>query len=551
MKIKRFIKRFFISIIALAYVAVLALCCISGPVAEDGKTGTSYFGTPKISFTNGSFKTDVTEMTLVLEEGETELLKNFTILKKADFSGSRNYSEIADWAAKNPGVDVAYTVVLPNGLTVPHDTATLDFSGIDSATLIASVEFMKHLPDVSSINLGQAADENSALTAEALGAISAACPEAEISYSFYLHGQALTLDAESVDLTGISSEEVDTAATILSCLKNIKTVELGSSDSSKITWEEIGKLSAACPEAELFYKFKLYDQDVNFQTESMDFSYKKIEDKGEALRAALPYMKKCSFVNMDSCGISNEVMGSLQEQFPDTQIVWRVWFGTAYSVRTDVVKILASKPSKGGVLGDEINDVLKYCTKVKYLDLGHNENISDISFVSHMPELEVLVIAMNPMADISPLANCPKLEYAELNSTKVSDLSPLANAKNLRHLNLGNCPNVSDISPLYGLTELERLWLGNIDPVPAEQVEEMKKHAPNCVIDTTTTDPTQGGWRFADLNDAGWYTWAKYGYFTFENHPRYELLRQQFEYDLNLGAYSFYYNDPTYLGGNP
>jgi len=551
MKIMRFVKRFFISILALAYVAVLALCCISGPLAEDGKTGTSYFGTPRISFANGTFKNDVTEIKLVLEEGETALLKNFGILKSADFSGSRNYSEIAEWAAANPNVEVTYTVALPDGQTVAHDVTALDFSGIDSATLISVADYMQHLPGVTSIELGQAADENSALSAEALSAISAACPQAEISYAFFLHGQALTLGAESVDLTGIVSEEVETAATILSCLKNIKTVELGSADSSKISWEEFDKLAQACPNAELFYKFKIYGQDVNLQTESMDFSYKAISDGGAELCAALPYMKKCSFVNMDSCGISNDVMGSIQAQFPDTQIVWRVWFGTIYSVRTDVVKILASKPSKGGSLGNEINDVLKYCTKVKYLDLGHNENISDISFVRSMPELEVLIIAMNPLEDITPLADCPKLEYIELNSTSVSDLTPLSNAQNLRHLNLGNCPNVSDISCLYGLTELERLWLGCIDPVPAEQVEEMKKNAPECVIDTTTDDPTQGGWRFADLNDKGWVTWKLYGYFDFDNHPRYDLLREQFEYDLALGAYSFYYNDPTYRGDAP
>lgn len=83
------------------------------------------------------------------------------------------------------------------------------------------------------------------------------------------------------------------------------------------------------------------------------------------------------------------------------------------------------------------------CTKVKYLDLGHNEVISDISFVKSMPELEVFIIAMNPVSDLTPLASCPKLEYLELNTTAVADLSPLANATALRHLNISDNWNAS------------------------------------------------------------------------------------------------------------
>ena len=79
-----------------------------------------------------------------------------------------------------------------------------------------------------------------------------------------------------------------------------------------------------------------------------------------------------------------------------------------------------------------------------------------------------------------------------------------------------------------------------------EQVAEMQAAAPNCKIDTTTLDPTLGGWRYADLNDKGWDTWEKYGYFDFDLDPRYELLREQFGYDKL--EYSFSSNDPLYNG---
>lgn len=34
---------------------------------------------------------------------------------------------------------------------------------------------------------------------------------------------------------------------------------------------------------------------------------------------------------------------------------------------------------------------MKYCEGVKYMDIGHNEYLTDLSFVSGMPNLEVMI----------------------------------------------------------------------------------------------------------------------------------------------------------------
>lgn len=541
----RLIKKLLTIIISLAFVAALVLCCISGPMSEKGY-GTSWFGTPRVGFASGIYPVDSTSLTMVLQPGETELLKDFTMLTNVDFCGSTNYDEIIAWSEANPQVQVKYDIALPTGAVVSPDITSLDLSSFDSATIEKTAAMFKYLPKLESVELGVASDAASVLPAETVSAVRNALPNGEISYAFSLLGQTLTTDSDSVDLSSIKPEEVASTAALLSCLPNITNVNLGSADTNPIAWSDFASLQEACPNAEFDYSFSIYGKAVSTKTEELDFSYTELADKGAALREALPFMPKCTFVNMDSCGISNEEMAALQAEFPDKKIVWRIWFGTCYSVRTDATKILASKPSVGGQLDNSINDVLKYCTSMKHIDLGHNEAISDISFVSYMPDLETLVIAMNPLADISPLANCKKIDYLELNSTYISDLSPLAELDSLRHLNIGNCRNVTDISPLYGLKDLERLWIGATTPVPADQVATMKEKAPNIVIDTTTVDPTQGGWRYADLNYDGWVAYAKTGFFTFEYHPRYELLREQFGY-ASLD-YSFYYKDPTYKG---
>ena len=51
---------------------------------------------------------------------------------------------------------------------------------------------------------------------------------------------------------------------------------------------------------------------------------------------------------MDNTGVSNEALAKIREQSPNIDVVWRVWFGTNYSVRTDTERILASsRPSAG------------------------------------------------------------------------------------------------------------------------------------------------------------------------------------------------------------
>ena len=174
---------------------------------------------------------------------------------------------------------------------------------------------------------------------------------------------------------------------------------------------------------------------------------------------------------------------------------------------------------------------------MKYIDLGHNEVITDISFAACMPKLEVAIFAMNDIADISPLANCPELEYLEIQTNeRLGDLSPLANCKKLAHLNTARCRNVSDISPLYGLTGLERFYLGSNNGVTAEQKEEFRSLMPDCLFnDLVFSDPTGDRWRVVDMNLDAWIPIY---------HPRYELLLEQFGYLRE--EYSFSWLDPKY-----
>ena len=486
-------------------------------------------GSAKIELAGQRLSANATSITAKISRREIPLLDYFTGLKSADFRGSSCYREIAAWGEAHPDIALTYSVPLPDGSSVDNTAQELDLGSLNSADVPAMIDALQYLGDVRAIRLGEVGGER--LGMEDMLRLREALPEAEFSFSSIIAGESVEGDAVSVDLSGISHEDIPSAAAILACMQNLQTVELGSESSSHFQWEDIALLKATCPGVQFHYSFSLYGKDVDLDTEKLDFRGVEIHDNGDALYPVLSCMNRCSYLDMDSTGVSNEALEKLRELFPQTKVVWRVWFGENYSVRTDVERILASKPTVGGMIYD--GTVLKYCTDVKYLDLGHNDELMDLSFAMYMPRLEVLIIAMTGITDLSPLKNCANLEYLELNSTNIADLTPLTGHAALRHLNIAGCPKIKDISPLYGITEMERLWIGRDTPVPSDQVKKMKAAAPDCTINTTTEDPHGEAWRFTRYDpEEPKYYWV----------PRHELLREQMGY--NYQEYSFYWLDP-------
>ena len=375
-----------------------------------------------------------------------------------------------------------------------------------------------------------AADFTGSENEEEIAAWALSHPEIESYYTVTLpDGTVLDSGTKSYDMSAMSPSECEAAAKKLALLPLLRSVKLGAEGGTQ-SWESLGRLRQLLPETAFKYKFTLYGKECDLSSSSLNFSHLAVSDNGDALRRVIPLMPDLSYVDMDSCGVSNQEMEKLRAEFPDVKFVWRVWFGEHYSVRTDVQRILASKPSVGGMLYPADGEALACCHDVVFLDIGHNQQLTDISFVRQMPKLEVAIVGMCGWEDASPLADCPELEYLEMFSTECTDLKPLAGLKNLKHLNVAGIVGLEDISPLYGLTQLERLYIGSMNRVPWEQCEESQKRVPNCEFDTSVyDDPTGGHWRWNDGNIV----------------DRYYLLRMQFGY-YEDDIYSFTWNDPLY-----
>ena len=357
---------------------------------------------------------------------------------------------------------------------------------------------------------------------------------------FSIGEQQLSPTVSELDLSHATPEDLDRLISVLPALSSLKTVELGSAPAEEpiFSWEQIRKLTEGVPPGTAihysftiagYYRFHLDDEILNL-------NHIYFEDNGDLACQVADCMRNLKTLDMDSCGLSNARMEEFQKRYPGVDVIWRVKIGKDYTSRTDETRLVISNPDRGGELDTpESIEGLYYCTKIKYLDMGHNYKLSDISFVRNMPDLEVLIIAMTNIKDISPLENCPKLNYLEYQTSSACDLRPLANLKNLKDLNI--CFNFAlhDIRPLMEL-DLDRLYIGCYSPIPREQIAEFKKLHPNCIVNTTTDDPTNEGWRMDTIDGVWSYV------------PRYAQLRLEFQYDNFPGCYAYTENDPRVWG---
>lgn len=414
-------------------------------------------------------------------------------------------------ATEDPSVDIGGTRVEP-------DIRELDLTVLDY-TLEALVSSADRLTGVADIQLGQ-----TTLSREQLDSLAAAFPNAVIHYTVSLFGETLEPDTQSLDLWDMDVTKTDELVAVLPLLPSLQAINFVSEEGvcaySLDTIGELDKVRAAAPEVSLRVSFQLFGQTVTSEDTRIEYYLVDIGNEGaETVRQVLPYLQSCEYLLMDGCGVDNEVMAQLREDFPETKVVWRVWltkpdYNSPRMLRcagflTDTHRIRTL------LVNDDNCDLLKYCVETKYVDFGHNEYISDFSFLAYMPDLEAAIIGLTHCNDLTPLMNCTKLEYLEVYGSKVTDLSPLAACTSLKHLNISRL-EVDDMTCLYGL-ELER-FRAVLTNIPQEQIDEYARLHPDCQMLMKGWAPHQNGWRYDDDGN---------------KVERYALLQEQMEYAID------------------
>ena len=423
------------------------------------------------------------------------------------------YSEIEAYRAEHPRTTVTYTVTIDDTLSLTNESTVAVLTDTKQiASLIAQAEYLQHLETVDMTAL--------ALSPKEWNAVCAAFPNADAGCkAITFLGREYPLDTTFIDLSDLTTEQIEEAAEGMQALPLLQNVELCKGDAlSTVSLDDAAALHALCPDLLYNYRIELYGQVLSADTERLEYFRANIKDEGlENFRKVIPLMPNLNYLKLDWCGTSDEATAALREEFAgQCKIVWRIFFHE-YNCLTDTLKIWAN-----WTVNDMNNSALQYCTDVKYLDLGHTM-ITHCEWARNMPDLEVVIMGDCNLSSIEPLRECPKITFLEIFSSRVTDLSPLEDLKELKYLNISNL-KIDDITPIYELDNMIKVNATMNTRIPQEQIDKYRELQPQCVA-TFLPDgnPTGYDWRY-DI-------WGRI-------LPRYNLLRHQFGYlEVDYSSY--------------
>ena len=370
-------------------------------------------------------------------------------------------------------------------------------------------------------------------------------------------GSAHQADETRLDLSGLTHKDVPETAELLKQMPELEYVDLGTDGAwteteraelnaetaaaerpaeatRDLTWQDLLLLQKAAPRADLDYRFVFYGRYLSTLSEEMDLNHSVMSDEGTAVREILPLMKYCKRLDMDSCGVSSEAMAKIRDDYPEMEVIWRIWFAyNQFTMRTDSERLWCANFYP--YMWDEYTQELKYLTHLKYLDLGHNLQLHDWSFLRYMPDLEVLILTSSSWESLDMLENCTKLEFLEIipYAHLDLDLQPLEKMTNLEHLNITAMGKTENWEVLLNMKKLKRLWIGEETGyyLPEGAEKQIREALPDTEIMFRGGGAATGSWR---INPDGTVP------------ERYALLREQFDYDHWPSVAPYPYNDPKY-----
>lgn len=470
--------------------------------------------------TTYSSDTEVVEISTMVEEDIRILGAYFPNLTTVNASACREYELLKLLTEQLPDCDVLYQVDLGGTSVDPEAVeATLAPGSYDFDLMM---ENLVHLPSVQKLIFPR-----SELTGEQTDLLAEQYPEIEIVGTVELLGREYDVSTTSLDLSAMTPAQVDAAASRLGMLTALETVELmDASGASKLSMADVKKLKDAAPHAAFHYVFDFYGVTISTTDEEVKIKGIKVEDGKleENLRLALGLMTNCKRFILDAKGpydkiwkeISLETLAKLREEFRDqVKLVWRVYFGKNGSALTDVEVLRAVYG-----LVDDNSSSLKYLEECRYMDIGHNDQLDYMDFVSGMVNLEAVIISGAPVKSLEPFANCKNLKFLEMaNCRYVPTLDPLKECTQLEMLNISET-EIADISPLedLNLTHLNTIH----NNVPEEDIEAYIEAHPDCW--TVTKGNHYGvGWRY-DTDEQTLLDWyakldAEYHYISGKNIP--------------------------------
>lgn len=454
-----------------------------------------------VPFQGGKVASNATELTVTsLTQEDLDIIYRYLPdVTKLDASGCNAYDLLEQFQRERPQCLVIYQVEL-GGSSADSKATELTLLPQDFR-LETLRENLPHLSQVGAVTF-----QSAELLPRELEDLKAEFPEINIQATVSIRGVECDSNTERLDLSDMTSQDVEAVSKQLALLPNLTYVELMNDGSSKLEMADVKILKDSTPGVTFNYAFDFYGKTINTADKEVVIRGLKIGDEGEAnVRAALDLMDGCDRFVLDSCGISNELMAKLRDDYRDkTKVVWRVSVARG-SMLTDVDCLYLP----WHLTNDNCKNLV-YFEDVRYLDAGHNENgkWTDVSFVSGMTNLEVIIISGSSVSDLTGFENCKKLRVFEAGYCGyIKDLTPLAGCESLEMLNI-SFTSVKDLSPLDNLNVTLLCALnGSSKRVSSTEQQRFKNQHPECETHYVGSQPYGQCWRYMADNALKFRAW--------------------------------------------
>ena len=414
-------------------------------------------------------------------------LKKLIFLRNVDLGNFHLFEdEMESLSAEFPKVTFVYDpYVMIAGNAIPVDAEELDLGNAIGFNIDVLTSELSQLKKLKKVNFG-----DFALTESEISELQKKFPDVEFTavMIYDIAGKSYRENIEEIDLSG--TRPGDSLTDELSRFPALKKLNLSKTE---IATDKLVEIKKAYPDMDIYAEAELGGTVFNTDVEHIDLNFTDVGDF-DTFFDTVSLFYSLKKIELCDSGYSNEQMEALQSAYPDTKFVWRVYLGK-WSLRTDAVafSVLIADYSHKRMTSEDI-EVLKYCTDLQALDLGH-QSITDISVIGeYLTELRILILADNRITDLSPLSNLKHLHYLEFFVNQVTDLSPLAECRELVDLNISYNYRLSDITPILDLPLLERLWLEHV-AVSAQDVNLLRETYPKAKIVSAGTGSIDQGWR--------------------------------------------------------
>ena len=213
----------------------------------------------------------------------------------------------------------------------------------------------------------------------------------------------------NLTLTTESAEEILALADIPS----LESVDAAGSRE----YDALLKLRELRPDLDLRWTYSFQGKD--YPSNTTELTVTDITGLEDAIR----YLPEVNYIDLIASDATVEDLDRFDAIRPDIFYYWSFPFtdihGT-YMMRTDLQVYstlqINSAEDGGGRTDEQLYPLLKYCKRLKQLDLGHNDMTDkSVRLIGELTDLEVLILGDNPnLTDLSPLKNLTKLTFLEI-----------------------------------------------------------------------------------------------------------------------------------------